>query len=652
MQLFNNLSLKSKFIGGFCLIIILVAAFAVFVIKGISSIENQTVKLDVVSQELYYAKDLQLHVANIWQFITDASLTKEKESIDKEAKQNQDSANANLDKLIQLAGNNSDRLAKLDKIKASLPVMYETGIKMYYAYLKNWDQGNIIMTDYDKASDAVIGSVYEIVNDSKDNETKTEKKIFEIESSTRVFTLFVSVVVIALIILIGLIVILKMIVPIKVLSQIARKVSVGDVEVEFNKTANDEIGFLTKTFIAIVETTKKQINVAEKIANGELNVEVEIRSEKDELSKSFIKVLRNLNELVADSNRLSKSAVEGRLEVRGDSHKFKGGYKDIINGVNATLDAVIHPLNVAAEYVERISKGDLSEIITENYNGDFNSIKININTCIASLKGLIGEMNNMSTQHDKGDIDVTINANKFDGAYKEMAEGVNTMVNNHIGMNKKAMACIAEFGKGNFNAELEKFPGKKAFINNTIEQVRTNLKSLITDTDMLVNSAVKGSLSARADSAKHQGDFKKIVEGINATLDAVIHPLNVAAEYVERISKGDLPELITENYNGDFNSIKNNLNTCINSLKGLIGEMNNMSSQHDKGDTDVMIDIAKFDGAYKAMASGVNEMVSNHISMNKKAMACIAEFGKGNFNATLEKFPGKKSFYKRDNRAG
>ena len=62
--------------------------------------------------------------------------------------------------------------------------------------------------------------------------------------------------------------------------------------------------------------------------------------------------------------------------------------------------------------------------------------------------------------------------------------------------------------------------------------------------------------------SKHQGDFRKIVQGVNETLDAVIGPLNVAAEYVDRISKGDIPPKITDSYNGDFNEIKNNLNQC------------------------------------------------------------------------------------------
>jgi hypothetical protein len=54
------------------------------------------------------------------------------------------------------------------------------------------------------------------------------------------------------------------------------------------------------------------------------------------------------------------------------------------------------------------------------------------------------------------------------------------------------MACVREFGEGNFEAPLEKFPGKKVFINTTIEQIRANLKALMADASMLSKAAVEG----------------------------------------------------------------------------------------------------------------------------------------------------------------
>ena len=46
----------------------------------------------------------------------------------------------------------------------------------------------------------------------------------------------------------------------------------------------------------------------------------------------------------------------------------------------------------------------------------------------------------------------------------------------------------------------------------------------------------------------------------------------MTAEYVDRISKGDIPPKITDTYNGDFNEIKNNLNACIDTMTGLLVE--------------------------------------------------------------------------------
>ena len=57
------------------------------------------------------------------------------------------------------------------------------------------------------------------------------------------------------------------------------------------------------------------------------------------------------------------------------------------------------------------------------------------------------------------------------------------------------------------------------------------------------------------------------MRGVNNTLDAVITPLNVAANYVDRISKGDIPPQITDTYKGDFNTIKNNLNLLIEAMQ-------------------------------------------------------------------------------------
>jgi len=184
----------------------------------------------------------------------------------------------------------------------------------------------------------------------------------------------------------------------------------------------------------------------------------------------------------------------------------------------------------------------------------------------ARLNGLIADMNEMSRQHDLGDIDVVVPVDKHKGAFREMAQGVNDMVNGHITVKKKAMACVAEFGQGNFGAELEQFPGKKAFINDTIEELRQNLKVFTAGIQDLIKAATQGRLSERADAESFRGDWKVMAQGVNEILEAVIEPVNEAAEILERVANRDLSARVQGDYKGDHAKIKRALNQAVENL--------------------------------------------------------------------------------------
>ena len=145
-------------------------------------------------------------------------------------------------------------------------------------------------------------------------------------------------------------------------------------------------------------------------------------------------------------------------------------------------------------------------------------------------------MNTMSSAHDAGDIDTVMDEAKYKGTYKTMAIGLNTMVAGHIDMNKKAIAVVQGFGLGNFELSLEQLPGKKAFINEAIEQVRSNLVALSSDVNMLSEASANGRVTVRADATKHQGDFRKVIEGFNATLETIVKPILAVKEAAEGIN--------------------------------------------------------------------------------------------------------------------
>ncbi|MCG8399336.1 hypothetical protein LWS67_22880, partial [Bacillus atrophaeus] len=90
------------------------------------------------------------------------------------------------------------------------------------------------------------------------------------------------------------------------------------------------------------------------------------------------------------------------------------------------------------------------------------------------------------------------------------------------------------------------------FINDIIEKVRANLKAIIADVNLLSNAAVAGKLDVRAPADRHQGDFRRVVEGMNATLDAIVTPLEEVRNVLSAIERGDMNDSITGDYRGAF----------------------------------------------------------------------------------------------------
>ncbi|WP_019882306.1 methyl-accepting chemotaxis protein [Methylophilus sp. 42] len=287
-----------------------------------------------------------------------------------------------------------------------------------------------------------------------------------------------------------------------------------------------------------------------------------------------------------------------------------------------------------------VEPGELSQIAHNLVEGNLNqkiklaendksSVAYSIVGLQRTLDGLVQSLNYVSQQHDEGDIDCNVDQTRFKGGYSEMAAGINKMVAGHIAMNRSAIEVVKAFGEGNLDVPLQKFPGKKAFVNEAIEQVRSNIKRLVSDTDALAHAAVQGHLSTRADAGQHQGDFRKIVQGVNDTLDAVINPLSVAAKYVADISQGRIPAKITDEYKGEFNTIKDNLNHCIDAVNALVTDANMLSKAAVDGQLSTRADAAKHNGDFRKIVEGVNNTLDSVIGPLNVAANYVDRISKG-----------------------
>lgn len=181
--------------------------------------------------------------------------------------------------------------------------------------------------------------------------------------------------------------------------------------------------------------------------------------------------------------------------------------------------------------------------------------------------------------------------------------------------------------------DLNGTPFKVVKYATDITAQKNAIQAMIGDAIMLSQAAVEGKLSTRADASRHQGDYRKVVEGVNATLDAVIGPLNVSAKYVDDISAGlveasnvlramadnDYTQRvpagkrakITDTYNGDFNTIKNNLNACIDRLAEVGAAANQTADTLQSSMKSIAQNAQSLSSASEQLAATSQQMSSN-----------------------------------------
>ncbi len=227
---------------------------------------------------------------------------------------------------------------------------------------------------------------------------------------------------------------------------------------------------------------------------------------------------------------------------------------------------------------EGMARGDMDVATDVAGHDEFAQIARSFETMRSTIQALVADMAHMSQAHVRGEIDVLIDTDRFQGEYRAVATLVNSMVGDHISVKKKALGVMSEFGRGNFDAPLESFPGKKAFVNEAVEAVRTNLKALIADTDRLVQAALAGELQVRADGSRHAGDFRRIVEGVNQTLDAIVGPIGEVQQVLGALESGDLTRQMMGDYQGEFAALKSALNNSVSKLAGTLADVNAAAS--------------------------------------------------------------------------
>ncbi|WKY47364.1 methyl-accepting chemotaxis protein [Eubacteriaceae bacterium ES3] len=440
--------------------------------------------------------------------------------------------------------------------------------------------------------------------------------------------------------------------PVIAANDMIKELDLGHLSKRVEITTRDEVGEMSASLNHMAGNLQSNVvGLMQQIANGDVSAELEIIDTEDEITPALKTTVETIRGLIAEAASLSEAAKAGKWETRGDAEAFAGGFKEIVQGVNETLDIVVDqmvwyegildslpfPINVTDNNMKWTFMNRAFEAFLAG-NSDIKDRESAIGMDCWNAGSDICQTENCGIRqlvdHNKSEsfFDYKGSNNKQTTAYLKNKKGENIgfvetitdlteimRVSNYTSAEVSRLASnLSLLAQGNidFDLNLTEADEYTTEISTQFEKIRDNMSEvknsvehLINDATMMALAGIQGQLDTRADASSHQGQFSEIVVGLNGIMDAVVGPVKEASATLKELSQGNLNTEMSGFYNGDYVQIKDDMNQTISFLKSYVTEITSTLTEIGHGNLDLEI-TADYLGDFRAIKDALNAITT------------------------------------------
>jgi methyl-accepting chemotaxis protein len=328
--------------------------------------------------------------------------------------------------------------------------------------------------------------------------------------------------------------------------------------------------------------------------------------------------------------RLLDASRDGRLTERGRVEQFDGVHREIVQGINEMLDAILVPIGEGNRILAQISNGKIDELIAQTYKGDHEKMKQAINNAAVVVQSLQKEMARLTDASKEGQLSDRGKPEQFQGAYSEIVRGVNTMLDAILLPIGEGNRILAQISTGKIDELIaQTYKGDHEKMKQAVNNIAIVVQNLQKEMARLTDASKEGQLSDRGKPEQFQGAYSEIVRGVNTMLDAILLPIGEGNRILAQISTGKIDELIAQTYKGDHEKMKQAVNNIAVVLQSLQKELARLTDASNAGQLSERGKHDQFRGAYAEIVRGVNSILDAVIAPLKFTAGYIDRISKG-----------------------
>ncbi len=332
----------------------------------------------------------------------------------------------------------------------------------------------------------------------------------------------------------------------------------------------DNVNFMASNLTSQVRNIA---HVGTAVARGDLSqkITVDARGEILELKSTVNTMVDQLSSFADEVTRVAREVgTEGKLGGQAQVRGVSGTWRDLTDNVNFMASNLTNQVRNIAQVGTAVARGDLSQKITVDAQGEILELKNTINTMVDQLSSFADEVTRVAREvGTEGKLGGQAQVRGVSGTWRDLTENVNFMASNLTSQVRNIAQVTTAVARGDLSQKITvDAQGEILELKSTVNTMVDQLSSFADEVTRVAREVgTEGKLGGQAQVRGVSGTWRDLTENVNQLASTLTTQLRAIAQVSTAVTRGDLTQRINVDAQGEVAELKDNINQMIVTLR-------------------------------------------------------------------------------------
>ncbi len=262
--------------------------------------------------------------------------------------------------------------------------------------------------------------------------------------------------------------------------------------------------------------------------------------------------------------------TEGKLAGQAQVRGVAGTWRDLTDNVNSMASNLTGQVRNIAQVSTAVAKGDLSQKITVDAQGEILELKNTVNTMVDQLSSFADEVTRVAREvGSEGKLGGQAQVRGVAGTWRDLTDNVNYMASNLTAQVRNIASVTTAVAKGDMSQKITvDARGEILELKDTVNTMVDQLSSFANEVTRVGREVgIEGKLGGQAQVKGLSGTWRDLTDNVNQLASTLTTQLRAIAEVSTAVTRGDLTQSVAVEAQGEVAELKDNINRMIVTLR-------------------------------------------------------------------------------------